>query len=630
MRSTWPDSRFQFPRRDRLPDLAAHDTPTTSSRRLRDQLAQKFAQLTTSRSLPLYLAFLTATLVLPSLFIGFQLDDYLQRYCGAALPGSERYCAPPLSLFAYASGDPERMHRMIETGFAPFWAYDRLVIDFLRPVSALTHVMDYRLWPSSPAIMHAESIAWLMGAVFLATVFFRATMGIGVVSAAAAFAFAVDHVHGLPVGWIANRNAVMAALFGTAALVAYDRGRREGSSRTASVGVPCLVLALLSGEIALGAWGYLLAHALVLDRSPLRDRLRALLPYVIATVAWRVAYTATGHGAIGSDLYLDPAREPLAFLRLLPERLPLLLLGVFGFPPAEAAFFTTAGLSRWGIVASVVFAISIGAAYAKLVRSDRLARFWATGMLLSLLPACSAVPHNRLLYFPSLGGMALLAILIDAFAKQDPRLPEGVTRGVSRIFAALSGGLHAFVSPLLLPLAACAVSLTHSIADHDIPSAVATMSDVPHQDLIMVTAPEYYVGTYVRAVLGDAGRPEPAHVRLLSVGPVGIRARRLDAHTLELTYDGLLAPAPMRLFSSARNPMAAGSEIKLDGVTIDVTRVTSDGRPATATFRFTEPLDSPRLRWVTWQKDHFVKFAPPAADGAVVEVPRAVSGYTIG
>jgi hypothetical protein len=329
-------------------------------------------------------------------------------------------------------------------------------------------------------------------------------------------------------------------------------------------------------------------------------------------------------------LYLDPAREPLVFLRLLPERLPLLLLGTFGFPPAEGASLTTPGLARLGVAASILFTLSICVAFGKLVRSDRQARFWATGMALSLLPACAAVPHNRLLYFPSLGGMALLAILIDAFAKQDARLPQGVARGISRTFAALSGGLHAFVSPLLLPLAACALTLTDSIAEHDIPSAVANMSDVAHQDLIMVTAPEYYVGTYVRAVLRDAGKPEPARVRLLSVGSVGIQARRLDAHTLELTYDGLLAPAPMRLFRSSRHPMTAGDEVKLDGLSIEVTRVTSDGRPAAARFTFAEPLDSPRLHWVTWQKDHFVKFSLPPADGAVVVVPRAVSGFTIG
>ena len=630
MRSTWPDSRFHIPRRASAPDPAAHDATISDTQGSRAQLAQRFAQLTTSRSLPLYLALLTATLVLPSLFIGFQLDDYLHRYCTSSVAQSEGFCPPPLSIFSYASGDPVRMHRMIETGFAPFWAYDRLVIDFLRPVSALTHFIDYRLWPNSPAIMHAESIAWLMGAVFLATLFYRATMGVGVVSAAAAFAFAVDHVHGLPVGWIANRNAVMAALFGTAALVAYDHGRREGTDRAAWVGVPCLLLSLLSGEIGLGAMGYLLAHALVLDKSPFRARLRAVLPYMVATLAWRITYTATGHGAIGSDLYLDPAREPLVFLRLIPERLPLLLLGLFGFPPAEGTFFTTPSLARWIVAGSVGFALSICVAFGKLVRVDRSARFWATGMALSLLPGCAAVPHNRLLYFPSLGAMGLLAILIDAFAKSDPRLPRGMTRSVSHTVAALSGGLHAFVSPFLLPLAACTVSLTQSIAHHDIPSAVASMSDVSHQDLIMVTAPEYYVGTYARAVLRDAGQPVPAHIRLLSVGSVGIRARRLDAHTLELVYDGLLAPAPMRLFSSARHPLTQGHEVNLEGVHIEITRVTSDGRPAAATFRFDEPLDSPRLHWVTWQKDHFVRFSPPASEGAVEHVPPAASAFTLG
>jgi hypothetical protein len=631
MRSTWPDSRFVFHRRARAPESTNRESSSATPPSLRAHLAQRFSSLAVSPRLSAYLALLAAVLVAPSLFVGFQLDDYAHRFCSLRSTGAEAICPTSLSLFTVATGRPEVMHRAIENGLAPFWAYGGLVIDFLRPLSAFTHFVDYHLFPGSPAVMHAENIAWFAGSIFFATLFYRSMMGVGLVSAAAAFAFAVDHVHGLPAGWIANRNAVMGAFFGTVALVAYERTTRRPSLRTTAVATTSLVLGLLSGEIALGAWAYLLAHALVLDRRSFRERALALAPYAMATLAWRAVYSATGHGAVGSSLYVDPVREPLAFLSVLPSRLPLLLQGVFGFPPAESSFFATPALERVGLLGAVAFSVALVVAFGKLAWRDRSARFWAVGMSLSLLSVCSAVPHNRLLYFPSLGGIGLLAVTIDAFTRNDARLPTGMARGVSQLVVKLSGGLHAFVSPLLLPLAACTVWLTHTVADRAIPSALATMTDVAHQDLILVSAPENYVAEYLRLVRRAEQKSEPDRLRLLSVGSVAMRARRIDAHQLELTYDhGLVESMPLRLYRNAAHPMAAGDTIRLEGLTIVVTRVTRDGRPATATFTFAEPLDSPRLRWAIWQSDHFVAFVPPANDGDVVDIAPARSEFTLG
>src|SRR5260221_12522 len=107
--------------------------------------------------------------------------------------------------------------------------------------------------PCSPLLMHAQSLVWFGGAVFVATLLYRGIMGVGVASGGAAFAFAVDHVHGMPVGWISNRNSLIGALLGTVALLAYDRGRRRGSMTMHLIGAPCLLLGLLGGQIALGA-----------------------------------------------------------------------------------------------------------------------------------------------------------------------------------------------------------------------------------------------------------------------------------------------------------------------------------------------------------------------------------------
>jgi hypothetical protein len=596
----------------------------------RRRIGPAILALTESPRLPLALALLSMALVSPTLFIGLNLDDFLHRYCGLSMKGSEEICPSFFSLFTIVPGIPRLTHRLIEDGFAPWWTNENILVAFMRPVTALTHRLDYLLFPDSPWLMHLHSMLWFGGAVYVATRLYRSVMGVGMMSAATAFAFAVDHVHGMPVGWIANRNALVGAFFGTAALAAYVESRKAGSWRYAFLGVPCLVIGLLGGEIALGVWAYFLAHAIVLDDAPIAKRIRALAPYLFATVAWRLAYKWLGFGAVGSALYIDPAQEPLVFLRAL-SRLPQLLLGTYGFPPAEAGFFVSDRLALLAVVGSVSFVVYFAVAAWALVRFDRNARFWTLGSLFALIPACTAIPNNRLLYFPSLGAMGLVVGLIQAFRLEKPGLPQGAWRTVARLFMIMSGGLHVFISPFLLPLAALNIFVTRSITDEAVPSAVKELSDPARQELILVTAPEYYSGTFPRLMLRLAGRPEPMRQRLLSVGPVAIEARRLDAHRLELTYrNGLLAPVLTRLYRGTKDPMAPGDRVTLDGLTIDVTQVTADGRPLVAVFTFEKPLSSPDLRWVVWERDRFVPFTPPASDGAVSHIEPARSTFEIG
>lgn len=597
----------------------------------RNRIGSAIADLIVSPRLPLFLGLLSMALASPSLFIGLNLDDYLHRYCGLGMPGSHEICPSYWSLFTIIPGVPRLTHKLMEDGFAPWWTNETLRVAFLRPVTSFTHRLDYALFPESPLLMHLHSMLWLGAAVCIATLLYRRVMGVGLLSATTAFAFAVNHVHAMPVGWIANRNALIGAFFGTAALVSYVKSRELRSARLEAAGVACLLLGLLGGEIALGAWAYLLAHALVLDDAPVSERVRALLPYLLATVAWRLAYNLMGFGAAGSGLYIDPVAEPLVFLSVLPERIPLLLLGTFGFPPAEAAFFVTGKLAWLAVVGSVSFTALIAVSVWAIVRYDRFARFWMLGTLLALIPACTAIPHNRLLYFASLGAMGVVVALLNAFRSLDPRLPRGAWGKATRIFAILSGGLHLFVSPLFLPLLAVEILVTRSITDVAVPSAFVELTDPPRQELIILTAPEYYSGTFPRLLARLERRPDMERQRLLSVGPVALDVRRLDAHRLEVTFEGgLLGPMLTRLYRGRNDPFAPGDRVALQGLTIDVTRVTDDGRPLVAIFTFEKQLDSPDLCWVVWQDDHFVRFIPPRGDGDIVHVSPARSSYVIG
>ena len=57
-------------------------------------------------------------------------------------------------------------------------------------------------------------------------------------------------------------------------------------------------------------------------------------------------------------------------------------------------------------------------------------------------------------------------------------------------------------------------------------------------------------------------------------------------------------------------------------MTIEITAVTDDGRPAEAAFHFTPKLKSPFLRWLRWEDGVYVPFVLPA-EGETVTLPAA-------
>lgn len=603
------------------------ETSTTAGKSPLPQRVTAFLRLP---KLPLWLGLVAVALASPSLFIGFHLDDYVHRYLLLRLPGADLLARSYVSPFAIANGDPALNHWLIEQGYAPWWTYDRLLLSFFRPLSAMTHHVDYALWPDSPLLMHAHSLLWFGAVVVAAAFVYRGVLGATLPAGLAAFFYAVDHSHGFPVGWVANRNALPPVLFGTLALYAHDQGRRHGSSVARVLAPACFVVGLLGGEITMGAFAYVLAYAVTLDPGTPKERAASVAPYVVITVVWRAVYNHLGYGARGSGLYLDPVHEPLAFLQSVFVRVPLLLLGELGLPPAESYYFVPPALRVAIVVAAVLLVVALVVALVPLARKDPTSRFWALGMALSLPLACTAYPHNRLLFFVSLGAMGLLAQLLHDALVHAAWLPlNPLWHLVAQPFLAVSVGVHAFLSPVLLPVAACAVATTHSITERAVPSALAGMKS-PDEELVVVSAPEYFSVNLIPVMQALDGKPGPARLRMLSVGPVPLAVRRMSPNQLEIDYEGGLLAAPLtELYRSARIPMSVGERIELHGLTIELTRVTADGRPATAVFAFEEPLESPRYRFIQWGKDAYVPFRPPAV-GAVERVRAARMPFELG
>ncbi len=599
------------------------DSPPRWPRQLLD------AVLARSRR-PVTVALLAVVLTLPALRVGFIADDFYHR---AALLGSRafrEFVHGPLDMFRFFDGDPARTMRMMDRGILPWWTYPEIKGAFWRPLTVLTHWLDYRLWPDSAALMHLHSILWYGGLAAVAALLYRRLMPSPWLAALAALLYAVDHTHGTTVGFLANRNALISTLFGVFTLLAHDRWRRDGWRYGALLAPVTLLLSLLAKEEGVATCAYLLAYALFLDgrgSGQLRfraQRFLALLPYATVVLGWRAAWAYLGYGVANVGFYVDPLREPLRFAAAVFERAPFLLLGQWALPPSEISILR--GLVHPAIIgstwcAAVVFVGILAAATIPVLRRDRLARFWALGMILSILPMCAAFPADRLLCFAGLGAMGLLAQFLDGIFHRQPWRPPGRTwlRGATALAYALAA-IHLVLAPIALPLRTAYPAGPKPLEQFDI--RVPPDPAIAGQDLIVINPPSTLHAAYFTVQQEFRGGPLPRHVRLLASGLGSVTIRRVDAQTLIVRpANGFMAWSFEKLLRDERHPMSLGDRVELTGVTVEVTALTDDRRPAEALFRFAVPLGDPSLRWLRWRDGGFEPFMPPGVGESVDLAP---------
>ena len=560
---------------------------------------------------------LGVVLVSTSLTCGLAADDWFHRL---VLLGSDALGGihhRPLDLFVFSNGDPRVGHAQQESGMLAWWADPSTAIAYFRPLSALTHWADYRLWPNSPWAMHAQNIAWFAAALALLSRVYQRFFAAPWIAALALLLYAVDDAHGFVVSWVANRNALITLALGLCVLLLHDRGRRDGDSRAARTAPIVFVIALLAGESAVAVGGYLLAYALFVDLAPGRQRFASIVPYAVGFALWRAAYAALGYGTHGSGLAVDPAADPIGFARAVAERWPALLTAQFAVPPSDLWELYPA-LAGWLQPLMYGFSLLMLAGMwwllSSSLRSDPTTRFWALGTALSALPACSQVASDRLLLFVGVGAHALVAqLLAPVIAGDRSAAPAHHARPAARVALGSLCVLHLGLAPLALPLRARgAADVTNllSLADRTLPSG----DDPRVGTLVLVNPPGDAFAGYIPMMRAASGRKQPAErLRWLATGASRATVERLDARTLRVELDdGFMSLASERMQRSASHPMPVGYTVALSGMLVTVTRVTSDNRPKEITARFDVPLEDPSLRFLRWSNDGYVPFVVPA------------------
>jgi hypothetical protein len=571
--------------------------------------------------LPAAAILLALLLVSPCLDVGPMGDDYMHRARVDPRLHAPGFEYAPFDLYTFVSGDPSQRAVLLEEGVFGWWMAADFRMAFWRPLSSLTHVLDHRLWPQSWVLAHAHSMLWFAALLAVLATLYRRFHPPWIAHLALVL-YALDDARGWVLGWVANRNALVAATLAFACLIAHDRSRRDGW-RTGRWLAPVLfAAALLGGEAALGVTGYLLAHALFIDSGPLVRRLARLWPYATLSVAWLVAYKALGYGTSGGGMYLNPLDEPTLYLRALAERLPVLLAAQIGLSISDVWLLLPSPARLAAYTLALLGLLAFATLLAPLWRRLPASRFWAGGAVLSLPPVCATYPMDRLLAFAGVGAMAAIALVLadwleDGAVARRPRVGRAMATGL----VALLVLLHLVLAPVLLPVRVLAVGFLARMGER-LEASIPTDETIREKTLVILSSAAEMTTFPPWMQRQVSGVPRPRRMRVLASCSTTLHVSRPDATTLRVRPErGFLDNEWLRMVRGPSRPFRPGDEVVLSDVRARVRDVTADGRPAEVDFTFDVPLEHPSLLWTRLQAGGALAAWSPPAVGESQRLP---------
>ena len=573
----------------------------------------------------------------PSLNAGLMGDDHFHKLVlsgQSKTAGLDHIPDEPFDMFRFADGNVERARAMMDAGMLGWWADPTMRMNFLRPGSVLTHMLDYALWPDSPMLMHAQSLCWYALALLGLWILYRRTLlhtpgeGARATTALAFLFFAWDDAHGMALSWLANRNAIVALALSLPVLILHDRSRRDAHRPSAWLAPACLALALCAGEAALAVGAYLFSYALFIDgkdRQNRRGALASLWPYALVAAGWAVVYRGFGHGVSGSGLTIDPGSEPLRFALAVAERLPILLTGQLAFPPADL-WEPYVLIARWLPAAVLLYACLllclVALALRPLLMNNAEARFYAVGALLSAVPVCAQFPHDRLLLFIGVGASPVIALYVAGVSRGASWLsPASPFRRAHMALAAALFFFHGVLAPLWLPLrtrSPADAAYMIEVADDSLDSSPA----IRDKTVVLLNPPGDAYGALITMRRAAMGKPRPAYLRWLATGSSAITLSREDARSLRVRpADGFLSLPSEIMQRIPEGAFEVGDHVRLTDLDIEITALTDDERPAEIIARFGSDLEDEKRIFLQWTPGGFAPFELPAVGASVVLPP---------
>jgi len=566
------------------------------------------------RRWPLVLVVVLALVVhAPALAWGFFADDH-----GLLLVLEHPLEHPtlrPWSLFDFG-GVPATGREHDASNLLPWWTSPDWKTRFFRPITSVTHALDFASYGREAVLHHATSFALYAVLLLLLHALY---LGAGLSRSVALWAlavFAFEDGSFLPVCWLANRSTLIEAVFAVAAVLHLMRGLPSPSLGRIVVALGLALAACLSkesGVVTFAALAMQLAIAARATRDGAARRRLSTFAAVAALlgVAYVAAYVAIGYGT-RSLFYLTPWSHPVEFAGRALVMIVLGAQGALGPFSVDTAMYFPALFVPWIAIALCV-ATPVAIAIYRAERGLPQGLFFAAWSFLAVLPQAGTMPSDRLLFIPMIG----LAPWIGAFARRalTPApwrrrwLPALVALGALPASGLSSFGRCAWFAPII-----------------DKINRAATSAEVPRD------------GTRCDALIFQTGSmlsmlaPDPMWISLTGIEAVRFHPIQAARAALRITTESarafevesldrpLLGTPFEEVFLSSRAPPPVGTLRHGRGFEVEIRRVDEHGLRAIRVV-LDEPIASARWRFLTWRDGAFRAFSLPEI-GATLELPE--------
>lgn len=311
----------------------------------------------------LSVCFVCALLFSPSLLLGLFADDFLwlSLYNGERFShGDHTFKAFFFDAFSFFKGNSEELLNLKAQALVPWWADDALKIQFFRPVSAVTHWLDFAIFGNHFYWMHFHSIVWFCALlwaiqkwywVFLSDFIANNSYFSIDIRKALFFAlliFSLDFSHLFPIYWLSNRNIIIASFFIFLSLWCFHCGLFSQLSeliklksfsvkrmRFYFLSLIFYFFAIFSSENAFFLVLFFPVYAFFSGRVSMVHTVGISTAYVAVLLVSIVVYSKLGYGVFATDLYIHPLQNIKLYFWSALEKVPLYwfssLLGLDGF-----------------------------------------------------------------------------------------------------------------------------------------------------------------------------------------------------------------------------------------------------------------------------------------------------------
>ncbi|HEY6879533.1 MAG TPA: hypothetical protein VI299_16010, partial [Polyangiales bacterium] len=531
----------------------------------------------------------------PSITMPRFLDDYVHT-----LMIDGRFPVPrsPFNLYDFVSDENRALFQ--ERGLLPWWTHPQLKMRFLRPVSSALMWFEQHELHFSVALQHVHSFAWWVACVMAIRGFYRRVLPQrSALMALIIMAFSPCHV--MPIGWIANRNALVCLFFGILALRSHHAYCVKPRLATALWTAVCYAVAVLSGELALCFIGYMLALSLGYARGPLLGRLMGLLPIALPAAVYLWVRQVLGYGAVGSGFYVDPLHVPVSFLRVAPFRLSAMFAQTWLSVSTDTWWATLPWMMvlPCALLGALFLVPQLLRTYPRLTPELRAeARWLFIGSSLALLPILPTVPAARLSSIALLGAAAIVALVLEDAWFGEPVVPPTRSSEWAGMAALLLGFLHLVHSPVSAWLSSMGLHGEAQRFREDVLTVRERVAELDVREVMVLRGGvDAYFGPFAMVVEGGPWTrwdtlSDPNHMLTL----------RPEERTLELVAPaktGLYSTGGLSLFRGADPPAPILVSMQLAPFSLTVEKA-SETRANRARVTFSRPLEEGRL-WL-WRR----------------------------